>query len=64
MTLKNITGNKQFKFGKFRQKMCNLLWECGCDNIALSDETNAKQIFNNANYICNKLLEEYNIFEK
>ena len=55
---------KRLKFGKFRQKMCGLLWECGCDHLALSDETNAKNIFNNAHYICNKLLEDYTITEK
>ena len=55
---------ERFKFGKFRQKMCDLLWECNCNHIALNDDTNAKQIFDNAHYICNKLLEEYDIFEK
>ena len=44
--------------------MCDLLWECGCDHIGLSDETNAKQIFDNAHYICNKLLDDYLIIEK
>lgn len=56
--------DKQFKFGKFRQKMCDLLWECGCDHIGLSDETNARRIFNTAHYICNKLLDDYEIVEK
>lgn len=59
-----MTEQGRFKFGKFRQKLCDLLWECGCNNISLNDETNAKQIFDNAHYICNKLLEEYNILEK
>ena len=55
---------KQLRFGKFRQKMCDLLWDCGCDHLGLSDDRNAKEIFNNSHYICNKLLEEYNIYEK
>ena len=56
--------DKKFRFGKFRQRMCDLLWECGCDQIGLSDETNANRIFNTAHYICNKLLDDYEIVEK
>ena len=52
------------RFGRFRQKMCDLLWETGCNHIALSDETNAEQIFQHAHYICNELLKEYDISDK
>ena len=55
---------KQLKFGKFRQRMCDLLWECGCDHIGLSDETNAKRIFEQAHYVCNELLKDYDITDK
>lgn len=55
---------KQLRFARFRQRMCNMLWECGCDHLGLSDETNAKRIFNTAHYICNKLLEDYEISDK
>lgn len=55
---------KPLRFAKFRQKMCDLLWECGCDHLALSDKSNSKNIFNNAHYICNELLKEYNITDK
>jgi hypothetical protein len=44
--------------------MCDLLWETNCDHLALSNERNAKNIFDNAHYICNKLLEEYEIIER
>ena len=56
--------NKDLKFGRFRQRMCDLLWECNCDHIGLSDESNAKNIFHNAHYICNELLKDYKIVDK
>ena len=55
---------KRLRFGKFRQKMCDLLWEEGCSHIGLSDERNAELIFKQAHNICNALLEEYEIKEK
>lgn len=56
--------NPQLRFGKFRQKMCGLLWENGCYDISLADDVNAKRIFNQSHNICNGLLEDYNITEK
>lgn len=56
--------NPQLRFGKFRQKMCDLLWENGCYDISLADDVNAKRIFNQSHNICNGLLEDYNITEK
>ena len=55
---------EQLRFGKFRQRMCDLLWETGCDHLALSDERNAKRRFNTAHYICNDLLNEFEIIER
>lgn len=60
----NNDKNTHFRFGKFRQRMCDLLWEQDCYDISLCDEVNAKRIFNQAHKICNKLLEDYDIVEK
>lgn len=57
-------SNNQLKFGKFRQKMCDLLWEYNCYNCSLAEEVIAKMIFNQAHDICNELINEYNITEK
>ena len=62
--MSNNDKNTHFRFGKFRQRMCDLLWEQGCYDISLCDEVNAKRIFNQAHKICNKLLEDYDIVEK
>lgn len=62
--MSNNDKNTHFRFGKFRQRMCDLLWEQGCYDISLCDEVNAGRIFNQAHKICNKLLEDYDIVEK
>ena len=59
-----MNTEKEFKFGKFRQKMCDLLWEEGCYDISLADDVNAKRIFNQAHRICNELLKDYDIKER
>ena len=55
---------KKLRFAKFRQKICDLLWENNCDHIGLSDEKNAELIFNIADNICNELLKDYDIVDK
>lgn len=52
------------KFGKFRQKMCDLLWEHCCYDGSLAEDIIAKIIFNQAHRICNELVEEYDIKDK
>lgn len=52
------------KFGKFRQDICALLWEYGCYDISLSDDINAKRIFQQSHKICNDLAEKWDIKEK
>ena len=56
--------DKEFRFGKFRQKMCDLLWEHTCYDGSLADDVTAKIIFNQAHHICNELLKDYDITEK
>jgi len=55
---------KQLKFGKFRQKMCDLLWENNCYDGSLAEEVTAKIIFNQSHRICNELLKYYDIIDK
>lgn len=55
---------KQLRFGRFRQRMCDLLWDCNCDHLAMTDEQNAKYIFKIAHFICNELLKDYDIKDK
>jgi len=59
-----LKEENSLRFAKFRQKMCDLLWENNCDHIGLSDEKNAALIFNIAHNICNELLKDYDISEK
>ena len=56
--------SKELRFAKFRQKMCDLLWEEGCYDISLCDEVIARIIFEQAHNICNKLLIDYEIKDK
>ena len=44
--------------------MCDLLWDCNCDHLAMTDEQNAKYIFKIAHFICNELLKDYDIKDK
>lgn len=55
---------KQLRFGKFRQTMCDLLWENNCYDGSLSEDVTAKIIFNQAHRICNELVKKYNIMER
>ena len=59
-----MTENKQLRFAKFRQRMCDLLWENDCYDGSLAEEVTAKIIFNQAHAICNKLVREYDIKER
>ena len=59
-----LKEDNSLRFAKFRQKMCDLLWENNCDHIGLSDEKNAELIFNIAHNICNELLKDYDISDK
>lgn len=55
---------KRLRFGRFRQKMCNLLWENNCYDGSLSEDVIAKIIFNQAHRICNELVKEYDIKDR
>ena len=55
---------KRLRFGKFRQKMCDLLWEYDCYDCSLSEDVTAKIIFNQAHRICNELVREYDIKDR
>jgi len=55
---------KQLRFGKFRQNMCDLLWEYNCYDGSLADDVTAKIIFRQAHNICNELVKRYDIKEK
>ena len=55
---------KQLRFAKFRQRMCDLLWENDCYDDSLAEDVTAKIIFNQAHTICNKLVKEYDIKER
>lgn len=55
---------KEFKFAKFRQKMCDLLWGENCYDGSLAEDVTAKIIFNQAHNICNELLKDYEIKER
>ena len=54
----------ELRFGRFRQRMCDLLWEYDCYDGSLCDEVIAKIIFNQAHRICNELVKEYDIKDK
>lgn len=55
---------KQLRFGRFRQKMCDLLWKYECYDRGWGKDMNTKLIFMQAHKICNELVKEYDIRDR